>query len=935
MPAQLVGRAAELAALVDVCRVADRVRAPAVALVVGEPGDGKTRLVAEACARIKAPHRVRVGGYEPESGIPLGAARELLRLLSVGTEGALVERLLFGSRTGGGDTLQLFEAAARAMTARPSLHVVVDDLQWVDDTSIALLHYAVRAAESTGYPLVLLAAGRPTAASARLGDSLSAVVADPDRLVRLDLVPLDRSAGTDLVRSLDPGLDEVTAGQVWERAGGSPFWIEVLVLERTGRAAGTALERRLRAAAGDAAALVAVLAVAGRPLERPVLADVVQQPTARVERAVVDLVALGLARDDSGEIAVAHSIVRERVLATLAAGTAQRVHRQLARALEQRATDDHLLLEALEHGRRGGTPMVAAALRLARSPRRRLLGSTGLALLRAVAGDADPTSPDGASLRPAIARLADELGEHEIAFDVWSAVARSTTSPEGAAEAVLAASEDALHLGRAVEAERLLGQAVRLSGPVDATAVEVDARTAAVHLWLHHRREEGQQAARRAVRRARQLADRCGGTTELRPAERQAYLRAHLAGAEAAILADRPAEVLALTDELASVAAAEDVRVRVRALVEGSLALRWLGRNADAEARLRLAWSEARAEAVPQAVLEVGASLAKVLQSRGRLTEATEVLAECDALGQRLAEFCPSRAFTPLIAALLEASVGDWRQAAARLRSVAATEHDPHYRAHVLLEGALLVARYDPRRANAARPDVERALADAAESGCRRCGFEVTARAAEVLARTGDVARARELLASWAPDPGSGNRALHWWNGQAWAAVLTAEGDLGPAADAWESTVAEADRCGMVLEALWARLDLADVLATIDRGRAAELLRETGLQAAAIGARTEQQAAEQALRGLGVRTWRRGAGSDVPSLTGREQDIAERVAAGASNAEIAAALFLSRKTVERHVSNILARHGVRNRAELAAAWSAGELPASRPEGVHR
>jgi DNA-binding CsgD family transcriptional regulator len=926
MPAELVGREAELTALVGLCRTAARAGLPTVALVTGQPGEGKTRLLAEACARVDAPHRVRVGGYEPESRIPLAAARELLRLLSTGTEGALVERLLFG----GGDTLQLFEAAVRAMTARPSLHVVVDDLQWVDGASLALLHYAVRAAGSTGFPLVLLAAGRPTAASARLADSLSEVVDDPARLLRLDLQPLDRAAGVRLARALDPGLDEAAAGQVWERAGGSPFWTEVLAQERTGRAADTVLERRLRAASGDAGAVLAPLAVAGRPLERTVLADVVERPPERVDRAVADLGALGLAVDDDGEITVTHAIVGERVLATLTPDTVRRVHRRLARTFERLATDDGLLLEALEHGRRSGTPMGAAALRLARSPRRRLLGSAGLAILRAAADD-DPTSPEGAALRPAIARLAAELGENETALDAWSAVARATTDAARRAEAVLAASECALHLGRAAEAERLLGQAVRLPGPVDATAVEVEARTATVQLWLHHHGQSGLEGARRAVLHARQLAEGHGGTARLGPAERQAYLRAHLAGAEAAILADRPAEVLALTDELAAVAAGEDVRVRVRALVEGSLALRWMGRNADAEARLRLAWAEARSEAVPQAVLDSGASLAKVLHSRGRLAEAAQALAECDELGQRLAEFCPSRAFTPLIAALLEASVGDWRSAAARLRVVAATEGDPHYRAHVLLEGALLTARYDPRHAPDVPADIEQALVDAAESGCRRCGFEVTTRAAEVLARTGDVVRARRLLESPAPDPDTGNRTLHWWAGQAWAAVRTAEGDLGPAEAAWTETVAEADRCGMVLEALWARLDLAAVLIAIDRGRAATLLREIGAQAAEIGGRTELQAAEQALRGLGVRTWRRGTGAGPGELSAREREIAERIAAGASNAEVAAAMFLSRKTVERHVSNVLAKSGLRNRAELAAAWTAR----ATPEGVPR
>ena len=53
-------------------------------------------------------------------------------------------------------------------------------------------------------------------------------------------------------------------------------------------------------------------------------------------------------------------------------------------------------------------------------------------------------------------------------------------------------------------------------------------------------------------------------------------------------------------------------------------------------------------------------------------------------------------------------------------------------------------------------------------------------------------------------------------------------------------------------------------------------------------------------------------------LTDREREIAVMVSAGSTNPEIAAAVFVSRKTVERHVSNILAKLGMRNRAELAA-----------------
>lgn len=84
--------------------------------------------------------------------------------------------------------------------------------------------------------------------------------------------------------------------------------------------------------------------------------------------------------------------------------------------------------------------------------------------------------------------------------------------------------------------------------------------------------------------------------------------------------------------------------------------------------------------------------------------------------------------------------------------------------------------------------------------------------------------------------------------------------------------------------------------------------------------------AEQALRRLGVRTWRRPAAArgerPTERLSQRQRQIARLVASGASNREIGAALFLSPKTVERHVSNIYAQTGVRNRTELAGLLGA-------------
>jgi DNA-binding NarL/FixJ family response regulator len=110
-----------------------------------------------------------------------------------------------------------------------------------------------------------------------------------------------------------------------------------------------------------------------------------------------------------------------------------------------------------------------------------------------------------------------------------------------------------------------------------------------------------------------------------------------------------------------------------------------------------------------------------------------------------------------------------------------------------------------------------------------------------------------------------------------------------------------------------------------DRTGAIASLRHAGTVAEGMKATTPERVADQLLRTLGVRTWRRqaGASGDDPlaTLTPREREIALLVSAGSTNPEIASAVFLSRKTIERHVSNIFAKLAVRNRAELAAAIS--------------
>ena len=84
----------------------------------------------------------------------------------------------------------------------------------------------------------------------------------------------------------------------------------------------------------------------------------------------------------------------------------------------------------------------------------------------------------------------------------------------------------------------------------------------------------------------------------------------------------------------------------------------------------------------------------------------------------------------------------------------------------------------------------------------------------------------------------------------------------------------------------------------------------------ALGARLDADRTAAFLRSLGIaaRTGPKGVGT----LTVREEEVLRLVGAGLSNPEIAERLFVSRKTAAHHVSHILAKLGVRNRAEAAA-----------------
>jgi DNA-binding CsgD family transcriptional regulator len=111
-----------------------------------------------------------------------------------------------------------------------------------------------------------------------------------------------------------------------------------------------------------------------------------------------------------------------------------------------------------------------------------------------------------------------------------------------------------------------------------------------------------------------------------------------------------------------------------------------------------------------------------------------------------------------------------------------------------------------------------------------------------------------------------------------------------------------------------------------------------------VDAREQLEAARAAFEAMGCALWERRTATELAAttattaiepgdgaepLTARERDVCALVAAGRTNREVAAELFLSPRTVEHHLRLAYRKLGVRSRTELALRWSderSGELP---------
>jgi len=293
--------------------------------------------------------------------------------------------------------------------------------------------------------------------------------------------------------------------------------------------------------------------------------------------------------------------------------------------------------------------------------------------------------------------------------------------------------------------------------------------------------------------------------------------------------------------------------------------------------------------------------LAELRLRQGRLEQADQLVAE---LGARIDD----EAETALTRAALLLARGDGDGASRVL-----TERLDRLAEHHLHTATALATLVD---AHLAAGDLDGATAIAARLTA------LAAPDADLLC-TGDLAEERSPV----PRSGNGNDRVAGLAGLARGRMALAAGAPSEAAAELEAAVAIWTRLDLPYEAAATLLDLARALAPSHHDRAVEHGKRALATFERLGAAGQADRAAALLRSLGVqaRTGPKGVGL----LTRREQEVLELLGQGLSNPEIAGRLYVSRKTAAHHVSSVLAKLQLRNRAEaaaLAARTSTGPVP---------
>jgi len=941
----LVGRDAEVRH-VEAALAAARAGHGGTVLITGEPGVGKSRLVREAARVAEALGFVVMTGRAVAGGAPTPFRPIAEALASAGrtgrlpdspeldpfrsTLGRLVPEWRQPDRTAGDDSLVFLAEAVlrllRAMSGGAGCLLVLEDLHWTDRETLALLEYLADNCAAERLLCVGTLRDEEDSAAAGLAGVLeargSAVVL---ALGRLDPAATDRMALACLGASQ---LPEVVHALVADRAEGLPFLVEEVLAgligdgslaERDGQwhvfglaaaevpgSFADAVRRRLDGLAASSRQVIDAAAVLGRRFDWRILGPVTGLPDVAVAAALRQAVGLQVIAADRDGFRFRHALTHDAVRAGLLPPERALLAGQALAALEavHPGVPGAWCVFAAELAEVSGDTARATALLLEAGRRDLALGALASAeqtLARAGA----LVDPDDAVLRDAVGEALTEVfalsGQVDRAIDMGEALlARHGGRPESARVAALhlGIARAAIAGGRWAEAAASVDIARRSTG---ADTAQVDACAAQVALGRGNLAQAGAlaDAALAAADgaglpevacEALETIGRIARQVDLDAAERAFTRAARVASAHGLRLWHaRALHELGTIDQLRTESVDRLEQARELAAAEGALALTATldlqiaaglnkqfradealdaaGRSAEASRRFRLA-------TLPMALIFQATAHAirgDRLDMEARIADAVALApGDPDVLG--CAEgHC--RATFALLAGRLDEAYERMTAGARQLLGSPATIAPPFLGLWPLL-GALL------------KQDAAGAAARvrAAHGTRHRVVGSLLGYADAVLAgRSGRRAAAEGVFAAADAEMGP----LVVWYRQ-YARRITAQAAL---ADGWGEPVS------------W--------------------LREAEDYFAARGDQMVAAACRGLLRQAGAPVPRRRVGgAPVPGrlralgLTEREADVLRLVAQGLSNKEIAEAMVLSPRTVEKHVERLLAKTGVR-RAALA------------------
>jgi DNA-binding SARP family transcriptional activator len=359
----LVGRGAARSGIDRLVQSAAEPGAPAL-LFFGAAGVGKSRLLEELADVIRASGGRVVSGraFEAEVVRPYGPFIDAL--------GSAAFELQAESRQNAEprDRPLFFERARRHIErmaeGTPLLGILVDDVQWLDESSAALLHYLVR--ELQARPVVVALAARP----GELEDSPAAyrtlrALEREQRLTRVAVEPLDEAATRELVEAAAPGAD---AARIYRESGGNPLF--ALELARA-LAAGddalpegivTLIQERLARLDDDARGVLAWCSALGHAFEPELVLRLSGIPSTTLLGAFEVLERHGvLATNGAGGYDFAHDLVRRAAYGSMSEPRRRLVHAHVARALEREPDPNGLLAgDLLHHAALAGDHELAA-----------------------------------------------------------------------------------------------------------------------------------------------------------------------------------------------------------------------------------------------------------------------------------------------------------------------------------------------------------------------------------------------------------------------------------------------------------------------------------------------------------------------------------------------------------------------------------------------